>query len=108
MDAKSYMTDVFDHIKLDDGMNLAYPEGWILQQDNVKPHTSDAVKEHFEEKRWNILQWPLRSPYLNIIEQWPPVTLPSEVFFNQMLKSVRKSILRICFVGFTIGCRRDT
>lgn len=56
MDAKSYMTDVFDHIKLDDGINLAYPEGLILQQDNVKPHTSDAVKEHFEEKRWNILQ----------------------------------------------------
>lgn len=69
MDAKSYMTDVFDRIKLDDGMNLAYPDGWVLQQDNAKPHTAEVVKEYFDGKGWDILPWSAHSPDLNIIEQ---------------------------------------
>lgn len=44
------------------------PNNWILQQDNAPAHTAQVVKDHFDELRIRLLQWPSKSPDLNPIE----------------------------------------
>ena len=44
------------------------PQGWMLQQDNATAHTSQIVKDTFEEVGMRVLPWPAKSPDLNPIE----------------------------------------
>ena len=41
---------------------------WIFQQDNAPIHTAKIVKEWFTNKNVTVLQWPAKSPDLNITE----------------------------------------
>ena len=50
-----YYPDLYNHKK-------------IYQQDNATPHTSDLVKDWFEEKDIRIFNWPSASPDINIME----------------------------------------
>jgi 2-polyprenyl-6-methoxyphenol hydroxylase-like FAD-dependent oxidoreductase len=49
-------------------MSALYPDGYILQQDNARPHTSRTTIEFFKKYRLVVLKWPAGSPDLNPIE----------------------------------------
>ena len=51
--------------KFDEKLNIP---GLIFQQDNAPIHKSQIVGQFFEQRRWNVLEWPPYSPDLNIIE----------------------------------------
>jgi len=48
--------------------NLLGRDSYIFQQDNAPIHTSKRVREFFVEAEVRVLEWPARSPDLNIIE----------------------------------------
>lgn len=41
---------------------------WVFQQDNAPIHTAKQVKQWFDAKNIEVLNWPANSPDLNIIE----------------------------------------
>lgn len=45
-----------------------YPEGWVLQQDNARPHTSCYTKRWMQNNNITTLNWPPASPDLSPIE----------------------------------------
>jgi len=50
-------------------MDTLYPEGYVLQQDNARPHTSKSSITFFEDQGIILLkEWPATSPDLNPIE----------------------------------------
>jgi len=49
-------------------MSTLYPDGYILQQDKARPHTSRSTKEFFKKYRLVVLKWLAGSPDLNPIE----------------------------------------
>ena len=50
-------------------INTQFPTGdFVYQQDNCSIHTSCAVKSFFELKNVEVLDWPAKSPDLNIVE----------------------------------------
>ena len=49
-------------------INSKMKNTFILQQDGAKPHTSRETIRFLEEKNVNLLQWPSKSPDLNLIE----------------------------------------
>lgn len=50
-------------------MDTLYPEGYVLQQDNARPHTSRSTRKFFEDQGLELLdEWPANSPDLNPIE----------------------------------------
>ena len=48
--------------------NALYPDGWVLQQDGARPHTSKKTLEFFQENSIQKMQWPVNSPDLSPIE----------------------------------------
>ena len=48
--------------------NALFPNGWILQQDWAKAHTSNYTQTWFSEHGVQKLQWPANSPDLSPIE----------------------------------------
>lgn len=44
------------------------PPGWIFQHDNASIHKARSVMEWFSTKKIRLLDWPAKSPDLNIIE----------------------------------------
>src|SRR5579871_5346220 len=42
--------------------------GIIFQQDNDSKHTAKSIKEWFAEQSFKILNWPVQSPDLNLME----------------------------------------
>jgi len=49
-------------------IKLNYGGNWYLQQDNAPAHKSRKVQDFFTILRISVLEWPERSPYLNIVE----------------------------------------
>jgi transposase len=45
-----------------------YNTDFILQQDNAPPHVSEATQLFLEEKGISVMEWPAKSPDLNVIE----------------------------------------
>ncbi len=45
-----------------------YPRGGIFQQDGVPAHTALFTKEYFMEEDMLVMDWPPKSPDMNIIE----------------------------------------
>ena len=43
-----------------------FPEGWILQQDGARPHTSNFTKNWMEDNHDQTLQWPPNSAKLSL------------------------------------------
>lgn len=43
-------------------------ERWVFQQDNASVHTSNLTKKWFVDNSVSVLDWPAKSPDLNIIE----------------------------------------
>ena len=41
---------------------------WQFQQDNAPCHTALSIKQYINEKGFNLMPWPARSPDLNPIE----------------------------------------
>lgn len=48
--------------------NVMYPEGWRLQQDNARCHTSRYTRTWLEEMQIATIPWPAASPDLSPIE----------------------------------------
>ena len=84
---------------LDEGListaDCLYPDGWILQQDNARPHTSASTKKFFHERQINVLEWPIRSPDLNCIENlWSVLKQNLEKSIPTSLKDLESKIER--------------
>ena len=82
--------------------NALYPDGWVLQQDGARPHTSKKTLELFQEKSIQKMQWPVNSPDLSPIknmwfimkthiEKVSPATLGE---LKLSIKSIAESISR--------------
>lgn len=66
MDAK-YYTNILEE-GLISAANDAMGELWSLQQDNAPIHTAEHTRSWLEDNDVHVLDWPARSPDLNIIE----------------------------------------
>lgn len=66
MNSKKYVTMLQDNL-LRQAVKIG-GKNWIFQQDNASIHASRETNAFFEAKNVRILQWPSKSPDLNIIE----------------------------------------
>ena len=65
MNSRKYIETIIDPEVA--SLSLSDPE-LILQQDNAPCHTSKSVKDFFNDKNIEVLEWPSNSPDLKIIE----------------------------------------
>lgn len=67
MDSQKYQEILQENVK-PSVRKLKLGRSWTFQQDNDPKHTSKSTKAWFEERSWNVLEWPSQSPDLNPIE----------------------------------------
>lgn len=51
-----------------DDADVLYPDGWSLQQDNARPHTSAFTRRWLHNRDIDVVAWPVASPDLSPIE----------------------------------------
>ena len=80
---------------------LNYDDNYWFQQDNCKVHTAKIVKEWMSKNKINLLEWPVRSPDLNPVENiWKVINdlvydRPPFYSHHELIEAIRQSILTI-------------
>ena len=75
-------------------MKTLYPDGFLLQQDNARPHTSRQTTKWLNDNGINILKWPPSSPDLSPIENlWG-------IIKNKLKKAGKKTVRNQYFLLF--------
>ena len=64
--SEDYINVMRNHL-LPNAENLA-GENWIFKQDNASIHVSKYSKKWFSDQKINLVDWPTKSPDLNLIE----------------------------------------
>ena len=58
-------------------IKLNYRENWFLQENNASVHKSKKVKDFMIKSGLSVLEWPPKSPDLNIVEDcWKTISEP--------------------------------
>lgn len=73
---------------------LNYGDDFILQEDNAPVHKAKIVKKYLQESHINVLDWPAKSPDMNIVEDiW---SIVSQMIYDgpqyQCKKTLEKAI----------------
>jgi transposase len=71
-----------------------YDEDFVLQQDNAPAHASEATQLFLEEKGITVIEWPAKSPDLNVIENCWQI-LKTHVYENGGVKNVSQLRVKI-------------
>lgn len=66
IDSDAYQDIITDYLL--PSMNVLYPDGFVLKQDNASVHVSKSTRKFFEENGIEIMESPAMSPDLNPIE----------------------------------------
>ena len=76
--------------------NALYPDGWVLQQDGARQHTSKKTLEFLQENSIHKMQWPVNSPDLSPIEnRWSIMKTHIEKVSPATLGELKSSIQSI-------------
>jgi hypothetical protein len=71
-----------------------YEQDFVLQQDNAPPHASEATQLYLEQRGVSVLDWPPKSPDLNVIENCWQI-LKSNVYENGGVRNVSQLRVKI-------------
>ena len=78
-------------------IKLNYRLNWYLQEDNYPVHKSRKVKDFNKKSGFSVLEWPARSPDLNIAEDcWK--TISDLVYDGSQFKCMNDLVYKITCV----------
>ena len=83
-------------------IKLNYGVNWCLQKDNSPVHKSRKVKDFIKKSGFSVLQWPARSPDLNIVEDcWK--TISDLVYDGNQFRSFDELVKKITSVIYYLN-----